>query len=447
MFSERSANGPIGLEPTSRSIGACPFYWFHVIAVGLLATVLVVFQSVKTHAATTVPPQWIDKALMTTSLFETGVADGWGMVTPDRDCQGMSLGIIQRTVANGSVKAVFARMDPPRLAAIIRETMPQFGTQFQSLLAADNREALRIARSWQAPDFDQQQERQCLQGRRQAEFKKDSERIDPRGQTQRYSKVEEELGALLRHTDVRQAQRNESSGNATCALRLAELWAWRVAHPEANPSGTFPALSKIDTASQVCGKLAPISFGAPAKFEVFQLFFDMLTQPGNAAILPMLDVALGIPGAYAAGKNPRSGHESKRLYNTFWYATSMLRSRWTFDRLDAPEPAATNLDTHLCRDGFRNGVTWQGLAESGNLSDERIRLLLLAFFKSTMSVNIYARDVYNRKGTIATGVGCVHQKHYDLRAFFQGVEANADTIKVSRCPWDTADDRACQARR
>lgn len=108
----------------------------------LLAAVLMLSTSC---LATDVNRQYFEKALEVVASFETSSKNPWGSITPDFDRQGVSCGIFQWNIGQGSLPRL-VQQAPKEL---IMQQMPKFGVGFWKACNSNKEEALAIVRSWQ----------------------------------------------------------------------------------------------------------------------------------------------------------------------------------------------------------------------------------------------------------------------------------------------------------
>lgn len=118
-------------------------------AVVQLATLfLLVSQRIAIATEASIPEAWLEPAIKIVSHFENSSAEGWGAVTPDFDCQGVSAGLLQRNVGRGSLwSKVLSKL--PR--STFKEHMPTHGENFRvSFLSKGEVGALEFVRQLQS---------------------------------------------------------------------------------------------------------------------------------------------------------------------------------------------------------------------------------------------------------------------------------------------------------
>ncbi|WP_275791460.1 hypothetical protein [Pararhizobium gei] len=91
------------------------------------------------------PEAWRKPAADMVAWFETSGV-GYGMVTPDFDCQGLSAGVLQWNVGKGSLWDKLLSKVP---AATFDATMPTYGADFRAALAKSKAKRLEYVRGFQ----------------------------------------------------------------------------------------------------------------------------------------------------------------------------------------------------------------------------------------------------------------------------------------------------------
>lgn len=91
------------------------------------------------------PDAWRKPAADMVAWFETSGV-GYGMVTPDFDCQGLSAGVLQWNVGKGSLWDKLLSQVPIKTFAV---SMPTYGTDFRAALANSKVERLEYVRAFQ----------------------------------------------------------------------------------------------------------------------------------------------------------------------------------------------------------------------------------------------------------------------------------------------------------
>jgi hypothetical protein len=347
------------------------------------------------------------------SRFETSEADGFGQVTPDFDCAGLSMGAQQRIVADSSLQGLFALVEPAALDTLLGERMPTHGQKFkQVLLAPTAEERLAIVRSWQEPAL-KVGECQGAKMNRAVRFINDAAKLpadDPESKAP-YGAIYDELRALLTTPELKAAQRQESVGDALCARWIAAVWATRV---KLGAAGTSAEIEAADKAGR--GKLTPCD-GMPETLAGLEppnprdtaLFYDMRLQPGLVGVMELQAAAMALPRVSPGGD---------RVEHTFYYATQAQRVAWTVagsdGRFDPP-----SMRTHVA-DGRANGRLWQSRYQAGCYDESQLRLVSLVFAKISGAKSAFLRTVANRKLSVLLGDGCVNGNYLDLRAMYAG---------------------------
>jgi hypothetical protein len=132
---------------------------------------------------------WLDTALQVTGSFETD-GDPWSDVTGNFDAEGISCGVLQWNIGQGSLQPMVKAAG----LAEVSQCMPQYGAQLWQACNALIPNGLNIVRSWQI-----------------------NHRLNPA--------VEAELRAFMGCTAMKNQQRLAVAGVAQQAEHLATTWA------------------------------------------------------------------------------------------------------------------------------------------------------------------------------------------------------------------------------
>lgn len=136
-----------------------------------------------------VSPEWLDTALQVTGSFETD-GDPWSDVTGNFDDEGISCGVLQWNIGQGSLQPMVKAVG----LSVVTQFMPNYGSQFWQACNALIPAGLAIVRSWQI-----------------------NHRLNPA--------VEAELRAFMGCDAMKGQQRLAVAGVAKQAERLATTWA------------------------------------------------------------------------------------------------------------------------------------------------------------------------------------------------------------------------------
>ncbi len=96
-------------------------------------------------APSALPDDWIETALKVTGHFEDS-DDPMGAVSGDFDGQGISLGVLQWNIGQGSLQPMVRAIGRARVVALL----PQLGTEFWTACTSDIPAGLAIVRGWQS---------------------------------------------------------------------------------------------------------------------------------------------------------------------------------------------------------------------------------------------------------------------------------------------------------
>lgn len=308
------------------------------------------------------PPRvWLDTVVSITSRFETSSAseeDWFSAVTRDFDCQGLSLGALNWTIASGSFFEMIHTVDVNDLDLIVQSTMPNYGREWlQVLNFGKNNElsnALEIVRGWQRPNFVSSD---CADRKRE-------------GVTFESETIVSELSGFMLHPTIVEAQKNAMETKSNRAFRLASSWARMARGVNATP-----------------------------RFNEYALFFDLSTQNGYGYLNQLMELV---------NRVTQNGPSLQWSHNRA--ATSWMQIQWD------------DVSSAHRRDGRRNAIRWRGAYDGGQIPNSDNALLLLATFRGMLSHRQYSTDVMNRKGTMILGFGWVHGHYYDNRELYQSMD-------------------------
>lgn len=101
--------------------------------------------AIATAAIADPPDPWRSPAADTVAWFETSGV-GYGMVTPDFDCQGLSAGVLQWNVGKGSL---WNSLLKPVAESVFQAAMPVHGEDFRDALQKSKNERLSYVRNFQ----------------------------------------------------------------------------------------------------------------------------------------------------------------------------------------------------------------------------------------------------------------------------------------------------------
>ena len=167
--------------------------------------------------------QWTNRAMDFVAKFE---GSDFGAITPDVDCQGLSLGKKQHTIKGNSVRNVFeeviALVGRPGLDQIITDTLGDKAADLSLLVdkSLNNSEArMARVRSWQeikqGGRWVDLTEGECATGAKRS--------ISPTSQRLK-APYGERIAAFLQHATVTQAQSTLISRGGKMALERAACW-------------------------------------------------------------------------------------------------------------------------------------------------------------------------------------------------------------------------------
>ncbi|MEL6316310.1 MAG: hypothetical protein AAFR16_01595 [Pseudomonadota bacterium] len=292
-------------------------------------------------------------------------------VSPDFDCQGLSLGAKQLPVSNGSVNRLTQGVPDETLAAGVAAAMPTHGATFLKALRqardGDTAEARVTLLTLQTTAADAK----CAGGRRGTALKPG---------------VAEEIGAWLTSPAVLEAQLAITRRLSDAGLRLATCWARDVADLE-RPNFTH-----------------------------YLYFYDFIVQNGEGWLrdYELFDIVKKIQFGTQYGETREKEIEKKYLYIKQWLNTDweIARSRKYW------EDAA-----------FNAGVLTEEF-EAGRLTEDHIRMIFVRYMRSTLGNNRYSLVSVNRGMINLFGRGRVGVTPRDISA----IKARAGDIDLDALP-------------
>lgn len=352
-----------------------------------------------------------DRVWAISSFFETSNLSGFGKVTPDSDCAGLSIGAMQRIFADVSAKRMLSLVDAPVLERLLERHMPHHGKKLKSALLAQTQEkTLEIVRSWQTPAF---APGDCSGGRtgRNVRLIEDGAALpsDDPATAPAYVPIARELEALLASPEVVEAQKLDTIKDYLCARWLAAVWQTRLVRK--NDPAVAAADEKSAKGGGSCAEPPATLDGLQVPgFSQVALFYDIGLQPGHADTLELQRSAAAIAG--------------RRLGHSFHFATQAQRLDWSLEANDRISDAKGRSSGGHVRDGKTNGELWQDRHKAGCYGADQERLAVLVLGKVLQAKSSVFRTVANRKLTIVLGEGCVNGFAVDLTLMFkQGAKA------------------------
>ncbi len=291
----------------------------------------------------------------------------YGSVTRDFDCQGLSLGAKQHPFANGGVNELTEGMSDAELAAIVGATMPRHGAVFL--------QALRQARA------------RNFTGARSATLR--LQNVENRGCDGRRGKslkagVREEIRAFLLSEKILARQVARAKFRSDLGLLYATCWARHVA-----------------------GANAPT-------FAQYLFFYDYIVQNGVGRLADIVNIVRQIEFGRQYGETPMKEIEKKFLYIAQW-----LETEWTIARRNS-----------YWKDSAFNGRVLREEFAAGRLDADKIKLLLVKYFRANIGNNRYSLISMNRSVITVVGRGRVNATPRDIRE----MTAKAGAISLSVLP-------------
>lgn len=177
------------------------------VAAFVFSLVSVFFEaSIARAAENGLPDNWRDKAADVVAWFETS-GEGYGKVTPDFDCQGMSAGALQWNVGKGSLWDNVLKAIPE---GQFLSSMPNYGVDFRNALMAGRKTSLSFVQGLQT----YANKNSCDGNERRAKWSQ------ARGST-----FAHEVKVLMTSDDVVRAQRSGMNRKLDSGWAYAKWWA------------------------------------------------------------------------------------------------------------------------------------------------------------------------------------------------------------------------------
>jgi hypothetical protein len=365
---------------------------------GLMAGLLVlVGMCFPVHAVSL--KDWQQAAIGVIIKFE---GSDYEKVTPDFDCQGLTIGKGQWAIERGSAKTLFdevaRRTGESQFVAHLAALEGQFGDGPQSALtltaaiaasrAGNKAEALRIVRAWQQQkDGDRWgllAETDCSTANKRTSDVRLMPDLAPI----------KRLKAFLRDPEVVAAQEALLSNTADLALERAACWA-KITRNEWRPH-----------------------------FYEFLFFYDYLTQNGARwiddselfDIVNRFDLEEGKPA-----------NEDRYMLAKMQQVRDWLQADFPYIRTAVPPSFLAHAQY-----ATQNAKIWYGFYEAGKLEKQQVKLMYVGLLRAMLGNNIFGYVAMNRRGTIVTGQGVVNNTPHDLTLLYKqtGAIDQAEITKV-----------------
>lgn len=182
----------------------------------IFLTILTLVTVTKNSYAQELPKEWIAEIAEITGYLESSGKDKdqkFSALTRDFDCQGLSLGYLNWTIAGGSFFGIIENIDSRKLRDITRSTMPNYGAEWQQMLKLglnnDRVRALKMVRDWQRPAY---KSGDCDDHKRS-------------NVTFESSTIVKEIQSFLKSPEIRKAQLQGLESVAVEAFGKAKQWA------------------------------------------------------------------------------------------------------------------------------------------------------------------------------------------------------------------------------
>lgn len=274
-------------------------------------------------------------------------------VSPDFDCQGLSLGSKQWPFRNGSIRRILSQLSKADLERTVRDTMPTHGDVF--LRAAEQSLARRHAEARRTTLQLQRVQNSGCQGPKGVGLK---------------AGVQAEIGAWLTTPEVLAAQQADERRISDKAVALAVCWAERIGGPR------------------------------PPAFNEYLFFYDFLTQNGGAWVEDYILIdAFDTVDYRQYGKGEAELVAEKMSVIIQFYETDW---RVSFAK-------------GYLRDAKKNAAVLQARLEAGAIGESEVGLLLIKLFRNILGNTPFGLTSMNRGVISLTGQGAVNGAVYDVR--------------------------------
>ena len=324
----------------------------------------------------------------------------FGAITPDVDCQGLSLGKKQHTIKGNSIRSVFeeviAQAGRPGLDQIITETLSDKAAEFNLLVdeSLNKRETRMVrVRSWQ--EIKQRgrwvdlTEGECATGAKRSVSPASLRLKAPYG---------ERIAAFLQHATVTQAQRTLISRGGKMALERASCWAL-ASRRELRPT-----------------------------FQEYLFFFDYLIQNGDSfterSALQTVILTMQFEKETVDAKDDAFVRQ-KMVQLKEWLEAGFKNMRNAGAARDHADYAR------------ENAGRWMARFNEGGITKGHMRLAYVGLIRAMLGNNQWAYAAMNRRGTIVFGDGVVNGQDYSaqsMRELLDGAgEIDQSAISTIQC--------------
>lgn len=303
----------------------------------------------------------------------------YGAITPDFDNQGLSLGILQWTLAQGDLNEVIEEVGFGRATEIAKETMPEHSTAWIEILRTLNEGRRKPSSNERKQSFNE--------ARR---LSLDFQNRNGGNNVAVEGDFADELKSWLMHSEISSAQDAAILKEMERAAIAAA--AWKKSQGDNSPL-TFPVFVFFFNTSVHAGLS---SFGITLDGD------GNITENSlsNATRLARIDRGLHYVG------DPKDSREEKRKMrrkHLVGYLADWLSVEW---------PLAKNPLYYT--DSKKNAA----LLRNADLSDSQIHLLYMGYVRATVGNTPYSMVTMNRVVISVLGEGWVNQSKKDIRKFY-----------------------------
>ena len=298
---------------------------------------------------------WRKRADKVIAIYEqsSGLKE-YDAVTPDFDCQGLSLGSKQWPFRNGSIRKIFRRLGADVMARTINASMPKHGDTFlraaNASLKGRHATARRITLELQSTK---------------------SGGCKGRKGTGLVHSAKNEIQRWLRTPEVLAAQKAEEQVISRRAIRVAACWAKRIRKADA------------------------------PRYAEYLFFYDYLVQNGGGWVEDGILI-----DAFSLMNYGQYGKSDKQLVK------EKLDQVIQFYETDWRVAAAKG----YLRDGKRNAEILREAQAAGEIGKGEVGLLMLKTFRGMLGNTPYGLISMNRGVVSLLGRGYYGGKRYDIRS-------------------------------
>lgn len=330
---------------------------------------LAVAVSTTSPAFAAAPEAWANSAMSIVGAYE---GKGFGQVTADTDCQGLSLGMEQSTVQSGSLLRLVDLIPADEFSQGVAEKMPTIGQTFLRIVELLRRDDLLGAREEALKVQVVEKSNRCEGGRRGTKVQQDAAR---------------ELEAWLVSEPVKRAQIKFAREKLDRAFRHAECF-MRETYPK-----------------------------QPLDFRHFLFFYGFLVQAGERGLS---DSSLENATSLVSRFQNYGVSEQEHVKRKVEFLSDWFKVQWS-----------NTSDPRYFADAAKNSAELRTLADTFSLAD--VHLLFIRHVRAITGNTPY-QLIFMARGLIdLTGRGWINGQSFDHRKQFSalGTASGPDRKRIS----------------